>query len=155
MIKKINKVTKKAPKVLKVEIQEKIVDSTPEPDKFKKTPELEKQAKVEKKEAKGAKKVATPKVEKASKKRSEVLETEIRELEAKIKDKKDEIAKEIPTPVTLKAETEGFKEPSLTTNYSVHTKAEMKRIVEAYKISNPVKAARKRSELERKIRKAR
>ncbi len=139
---------------MKVEIVEKKVDSTPEPDKFKKTPELEKQAKVEKKEK--VKKVVVAKIETSNKKSIAVLEEDIKELQVKIDTKKDEIAKNVPTPVTLKGETEGFKEPSLATHYRVHTKTEMKRIIEAYKLSNPKKYKQKvaSGELDKKLRKA-
>ena len=151
MTNKIKKTTKKAP--IKVEIQEKIVDSTPEPDKFKKTPAIEKQA--EKKEK--APKVEAPKVETPNKKRTEVLEKEIRDLQAKIEVNRDEIAKEIPIPSILKGSEEGFKEPSLATHERVISKTEMKRIIEAYKVSNPKKYKQKvaSGELDKKLRRAR
>jgi len=102
------------------------------------------------------KKVVVVKPEKPAKKRSEALEADIGILEARIKGIKDEIAKEIPAPVNLKGDTDGFKEPSLATMHNVHTRADMKRIVEAFKIANPRKYALKKSsgELDRKLREA-
>lgn len=100
----------------------------------------------------------------------EVKKPTIKELEAKNQELQEELdnltppdigrvrednTRKLKEAIKTKGIEEGRKRPSITDMRQVHTKAEYQKIIDRYKIQNPVKYASKRSELERKLRKAR
>ncbi len=80
------------------------------------------------------------------------LKKENKELESKPIPKDPEVKplKNPNDPVDTH-QNEGYKRPSVTNVQHVYTKKQFEKLMEAYKIQNPAKYERKKSELERKL----
>jgi len=90
------------------------------------------------------------KIKKTKKIKAEVFKIEP-VVEKEVEAPKPVVEKEVKPEVTLEPIEQGLKRPSLTDLKPAHTYKSYQKLIEAYKIQNPVKYERKKSELATKL----